>query len=282
MININFAKIAQIGIKKEVIDEYKQEQSERERQRKRIWSNEDIQKFYNAYRTGTGGEIVIIILFMIETGVRAGEFVALTNGDVDLEKRSLLVEKARSVRFKNIDIPEEGIEYYTKVTKNAEARTIYLTDLALELVNVMQEQTRSKCKNNPENLLYPQFRTGRKRTNASMEICLKDLCNKLGIDRDVRLSPTGQKIGLSLHTCRHTYDSIANTAKGANPIATALSMGHKSINVENVYTHLTENARKEIKTASSEVLGIQKDESSGLTEDEEKMLYILLEKKFKK
>lgn len=59
-------------------------------------------------------------------------------------------------------------------------------------------------------------------------------------------------------------------------------MGHKSINVENVYTHLTENARKEIKTASSEVLGIQKDEPSGLTEDEEKMLYILLEKKFKK
>lgn len=282
LININFAKIAQIGIKKEVIDEYKQEQSERERQRKRIWSNEDIQKFYNAYRTGTGGEIVIIILFMIETGVRAGEFVALTNSDVDLEKRSLLVEKARSVRFKNIDIPEEGIEYYTKITKNAEARTIYLTDLALELVNVMQEQTRNKCKDNPENLLYPQFRTGRKRTNASMEICLKDLCNKLGIDRDVRLSPTGQKIGLSLHTCRHTYDSIANTAKGANPIATALSMGHKSINVENVYTHLTENARKEIKTASSEVLGIQKDESSGLTEDEEKMLYILLEKKFKK
>lgn len=86
LININFAKIAQIGIKKEVIDEYKQEQSERERQRKRIWSNEDIQKFYNAYRTGTGGEIIIIILFMIETGVRAGEFVALTNDDVDLEK----------------------------------------------------------------------------------------------------------------------------------------------------------------------------------------------------
>lgn len=282
LISINYAKIAQIGIKREVIDEYKQEQAEREKQRKRIWSNEDIQKFYNAYRTGTGGEIVIIILFMIETGVRAGEFVALTNNDIDIEKRSLLVEKARSVRFKNIDIPEEGIEYYTKVTKNAEARTIYLTDLALELIEVMQEQTKNKCKDNPENLLYPQFRTGKKRTNASMEICLKDLCNKLGIDRDVRLSPTGQKIGLSLHTCRHTYDSIANTAKGANPIATALSMGHKSINVENVYTHLTENARKEIKTASSEVLGIQKDKSSGLTEDEEKMLYLLLEKKFKK
>lgn len=284
LIKMNFAKLAQIGIKKEVIDEYKKSQVENEKHRKKIWTNEDIQKFYNAYRTGTGGEIVVIILFMLETGVRAGEFVAITNDNVDLDKRVLTIEKARSVRFKNIDIPEEGIEYYTKVTKNGEQRTVYLTDFAVELIQVMQEQTRSKCKNNPDDLLYPQLRRGTKRTNTSMETCLKDLCDRLGIDRDVRLSPTGQKIGLSLHTCRHTYDSIANTAKGANPIATALSMGHKGINVENVYTHITENAQKEIKTASSEILGLDQSQNSvsGLSPEEEKMLYLLLKKKFEK
>ncbi len=284
LIKMNYAKLAQIGIKKEVIDEYKKSQVENEKHRKKIWTNEDIQKFYNAYRTGTGGEIVVIILFMLETGVRAGEFVAITNDNVDLNKRVLTIEKARSVRFKNIDIPEEGIEYYTKVTKNGEQRTVYLTDFAVELIQVMQEQTRSKCKNNPDDLLYPQLRRGTKRTNTSMETCLKDLCDRLGIDRDVRLSPTGQKIGLSLHTCRHTYDSIANTAKGANPIATALSMGHKGINVENVYTHITENAQKEIKTASSEILGLNQsqDSVSGLSPEEEKMLYLLLKKKFEK
>lgn len=284
LIKMNFAKLAQIGIKKEVIDEYKKSQVENEKHRKKIWTNEDIQKFYNAYRTGTGGEIVVIILFMLETGVRAGEFVAITNDNIDLDKRVLTIEKARSVRFKNIDIPEEGIEYYTKVTKNGEQRTVYLTDFAVELIQVMQEQTRSKCKSNSENLLYPQLRRGTKRTNASMETCLKDLCDRLGIDRDVRLSPTGQRIGLSLHTCRHTYDSIANTAKGANPIATALSMGHKGINVENVYTHITENAQKEIKTASSEILGLDQSQDSvnGLSPEEEKMLYLLLKKKFEK
>ena len=284
LIRMNYAKIAQIGIKKEVIDEYKEVQSRREKQRKRIWSNEDIQKFYNAYRTGTGGEIALIVLFMIETGVRAGEFVAITNKDVDLEKRTLCVEKAQAIRYRNIDIPEEGVEYYTKVTKNAEPRMVYLTDLALELVYAMQEQTKSKCKHNEQDLLYPQLRTGNKRTNTSMETCLRDLCNKLEIDRDVRMSPTGQKVGLSLHACRHTYDSIANTAKGANPIATALSMGHKSINVENIYTHMTENARKEIKTASSEILGLNQQEvqseQSGLTEEEERLLLSLLQKKY--
>ena len=283
LIKMNYAKLAQIGIKKEVIDEYKEEQVERERTRKKIWTNDDIQKFYNAYRTGTGGEIVIIMLFMIETGVRAGEFEVIKNKDIDFDKRTVLIEKAQAIRFKNMDVPEEGIEYYTKVTKNTEPRKIYLTDFALELVTTMQEQTKKKCKNNPEDLLYPQLRTGKKRTNSSMETCLKDFCDRIGVDRDVRLTPTGQRVGCSLHTCRHTYDSIANNAKGANPIATALSMGHKSIDVENVYTHLTENAQKEIKTASSEVLGLtQMHSNNTLSEDEEKMLYLLLQKKFGK
>lgn len=284
LLPMNYAEIAQLGIKKEVIDEYTEEMDQIDRQRKRIWSNEDIQKFYQAYKTNTGGEIVIITLFLIETGIRIGEFIVLTNNDIDIEKRTVRIAKARSRRFKNIDIPEAGIEYYTKVTKNSEPRVVYLSDFALELVGIMMYQTKTKCKSNPDNLLYPQFRTGKQRTSSSLEICLKDLCDKLNIDRDVRPTKTGQRVGLSLHACRHTYDSIANTAKEANPIATALSMGHKAISVENVYTHMTENAQKNIKTASSEVLGIGTEPSSetGLTEDEEKMLYELLKKKFEK
>lgn len=282
LIPLNYADLAQIGIRKEVIDEYTAEQEERERTRKLIWSNEDIQKFYQAYRNNTGGEIVLIVLFLIETGVRASEFVVITNKDIDLEQRTLRISKAHSIRFKNIDIPEEGVEYYTKVTKNGEPRTIYLSPLAIELVQIMRQQTLVKCKNNPHDLLYPQLRNGKQRTRSSMEVCLRDLCIKLDIDRDVRRTKTGQMIGLSLHTCRHTYDSIANTAKGANPIATALSMGHKDISVENVYTHLTENARKEIRTASTELLGYESESKvqSRLSSDEEKLLYELLKRKY--
>lgn len=276
---MNFADIAQIGIKKEIIDEYSAEQDERDRTKKYIWSNEDICKFYNAYKNNTGGEIVLIILFLIETGIRAGEFVCITNRDIDYQNQTVRINKAQATRFKNIDIPSEGVEYYTKVTKNGEPRTVFLTPLAMELVRVMHQQTRMKCKSNPEDLLYPQFRTGKKRTNSSMEVCLRDLCIKLNIDRDVRLTKTGQRVGLSLHTCRHTYDSIANTAKNANPIATAISMGHRAINVENVYTHMTENARREIKTASSEVLGLDTS-TNALSDDEERLLYELLKRKF--
>ena len=293
LLDFNYADLGQLGIKQEVVDEYKEIQNERERTRKKIWSNEDIQKFYDAYRTNTGGEIVVIILFMIESGVRPGEFEPITLDDVDLENRTLYIDKAQAIRFKDSEMPEMGVEYYTKVTKTKEARTVYLSDFALELVHVMIEQTKSKAPLNPHNLLYPSFKKGnKKRTNSSMEICLKELCDRLEIDRDVRISKGGQKRGLSLHSCRHTYDSIANLAQGANPIATALSMGHKSINTQNIYTHMTEDARKSIKTASSEVLGISTPNTEkgqngannkvlgALTEYEELLLYQLLKKKY--
>ena len=292
LIEFNYARLGQVGIKKEVIDEYDKKKQDSLKSQKKIWSNEDIQKFYDAYRTGTGGEIVIIILFMIEMGIRPSEFVKLTNDNVNFETRLLHVEKAQALRFKNALIPEEGLEYYTKTTKGREERDVYITDFAMELIEVMQTQTKLKCKNNPDDLLYPQLRKGKARTNQSMEVCCVDLCNKLGIDRDVRIQEGGQPMGLNMHACRHTYDSIANMANGSNPIATALSMGHKSINTQNIYTHLTEDARKTIKTASSEVLGISSPNDNkgqigannkvlgALSEEEELLLYQLLKKKY--
>jgi integrase len=205
LLDFNYADLGQLGIKKEIIDEYKEVQNERERTRKKIWSNEDIQKFYDAYRTNTGGEIVNIMLFMNETGVRPGEFEPIKISDIDLEKRELYIDKAQALRYKDAEMPEQGVEYYTKVTKTKEERIVYLSDFALELVHVMMEQTKSKAPLNPNNLLYPSFKKGnKKRSNSSMEIGVKELCDKLGVDRDVRMSKGGQKRGLSLYTCRHT------------------------------------------------------------------------------
>jgi hypothetical protein len=72
-------------------------------------------------------------------------------------------------------------------------------------------------------------------------------------------------------------------------------MGHKAINTQNIYTHMTEDARKSIKTASSEILGISTPNTEkglngantssnkvlgALTEEEELLLYKLLKKKY--
>ena len=71
-----------------------------------------------------------------------------------------------------------------------------MSDLCKECVLYMIEQTKINCTKNEEGYLYPTFRSGKPRTNSSMETCFKDLCNKLDIDRDVRQMKAGMKKGL--------------------------------------------------------------------------------------
>ena len=143
------------------------------------------------------------------------------------------------------------------------------------------EQTRLKCRNNPDNLLYPTFINGKRRSNSSMEVCFKELCNKLEIDRDIHLTKSGQQKGLCLHSLRHTADTMANTAKNANVVNTALKMGHKAISVENVYTHATEEGLSSVMTPSQAVLDEYKTDAVNIANDDELYkMYLKLKEKF--
>lgn len=231
---------SQARIKREISDEYDKKREDDIKSRKKVFTPEDIEKFYYAYKNNMG-QYPVVVLFLLETGLRAGEFSALRNDSIDLENNKIHIVETQSLRFKDND-KNKGVEYHVKVPKNKESRFIMMSDLCRECVLYMMEQTKLNCRNNPENLLYPTFRNGKRRSNSSMEVCFKDLCDKLGIDRDVHLTKSGQQKGLCLHSLRHTADTIANTAKGANVVNTALMMGHKAISVENVYTHATEEA----------------------------------------
>ena len=244
--------------------------------RKKVFSYEDIEKFYYAYKNNMG-QYPVVVLFLLETGMRAGEFASLRNSNIDLEKNRIDIVETRAIRYKNND-KNSGLETYTKVPKNKEARFVMMSELCRECIIYMQEQTKLYCKNNPDDLLYPTFRNGKRRSSSSMEVCFKDLCDKLGIDRDVHLTKTGQQKGLCLHSLRHTADTIANSAKGANVVNTAMAMGHKAISVENIYTHATEDALKTITTPSQAVLSeySKKDTS----EEELYNMYLKLKNKF--
>lgn len=252
----NYAK--QATVQKEIIDEYNHEQEKRERERKKVFTNEDIQKFYYAYKNNIG-EYPAVVLFLLETGLRAGEFAALKTDNIDLENNKIYIRETSAIRFKDND-KDNGYEIYTKVPKNKEERFIIMSDLCKECVLYMMEQTKLKCKDNPEGLLYPTFRSGKMRSISSMEMCFKDLCDKLKIDRDVRKTKTGNK-GLCLHALRHTMTSIANSAKGANVVNTALMTGHKAITTENIYTHATEEGLASIITPSKAVLDDYKEKT---------------------
>lgn len=268
---------AQARIKTEIADEYDHKREEELKNRKKIFSYEDIQKFYYAYKNNMG-QYPVVVLFLLETGMRAGEFASLRNSNIDLEKNRIDIVESRAIRFKDNN-KTKGVEYYTKVPKNKESRFIMMSTLCKECVIYMQEQTRLNCKNNLDDLLYPTFRNGKRRSNSSMEVCFKDLCNKLNIDRDVHLTKTGQQKGLCLHSLRHTSDTIANTAQGANIVNTALAMGHKAITVENIYTHATEDALRTITTPSQVVLKEYSDREER-KEQELYDMYLKLKDKF--
>ena len=70
--------------------------------RKEVFTPEDIQKFYYAYKNNMG-QYPVVVLFLLETGLRIGEFAALRNDNVDLENNKIHIVEARSVRFKDND-----------------------------------------------------------------------------------------------------------------------------------------------------------------------------------
>ena len=275
----NYAE--QTIVKQEIADEYDKKRDEELKNKKEVFTPEDIQKFYYAYKNNMG-ETAAIVMFLLETGLRAGEFSALRIDNVNFDKRRIDIVEAQATRFVNND-PDQGVESYIKVPKNRKSRFVMMSDLCIEVAHYMVEQTKLHCKNgNPDNLLYPTFRSGKPRSLSSMEICFKDLCDKLDIDRDVRLMKNGNQKGLCLHALRHTMDTIANSAKGANVVNTALAIGHTAIRTENIYTHATEEALITIVTPSKAVLAPYKEDEKDKQISDQEMyeMYLKLKEKF--
>lgn len=270
----NYAK--QAAPKKEVLDDYLKAQEERDKNHKEIFSESDIKKFYEAYKRHQG-EYARVVIFLLETGLRISEFASLCNSDIDLENNILIVNKSRAYRLK--ENSKKEIEEYVKVPKNGKERKVHLSPLAKEVILEMQEQTKIYSPYNPDDLLYPSFYSqGKRRSNSSMEVCFKDLCDKLGIDRDVHLTKRGNQKGLCLHSLRHTMNSFS---KAQNRASIASMLGHSLKVNEEVYTHTNEDILQEIKTPSQTVLE-KKDENLDLdlTEEQEKLLLKKLLKKY--
>ena len=212
--------------------------------------------------------------------MRGQEVLALNIDDIDFENNTITIKSAVSERFIDND-KTKGLEKYIKVPKNGKERIIYMTPLAKEVLEYMISQTSLKCRDNPLNLVFPSYnKNGKLRTMDAFEIQFKALCDKLGIDRDVRVSANGHKQGLNVHALRHTAITIANTAPNSNVINTALMAGHTSIRTENIYTHSNIEAMKNIKTASDVVFNINGKHQNTKQDDELYQMYLKLKEKF--
>lgn len=246
--------------KHEKRDEYFRDKENEDKNRKQIFSDEDIVKFYNSYKNNLS-EYSCVILLQLETMMRGGEALNLHIEDIDFDNNTITVRSTIAERFIDND-KTKGLEKYEKVPKGGKERVIYMSPFAKELVLYMLEQTKLKSRHNPDNLLYPSFlKHGKARSMDAYEMQLKALCDKIGVDRDVRQrkQPSGKVIneGLNTHALRHTAITIANTSRNANVVVNALQAGHTAIRTENIYTHSNLKAQEQIETASKSVLNLK-------------------------
>lgn len=217
-----------------------------EKKHKEILTKEDLKKIYDAYKANLNSDYIPVVLFLCETGLRPQEFACLTNSDINLQLRRMKVQRTSNRRF--TDDTNTTTEQYIKITKTSEIREIMLSDLAVEMIVQMQLKTRTYCNCNDNNLLYPSFRNGKPRSNATMEVGFKHLCDMLDIDRDVHATRGGQSVGINLYCCRHTCETMMHSA-GINVHVVAAMLGHTPETGLKHYTHLgIEDIEQQAKT----------------------------------
>lgn len=240
---------------------------------KKIFTDEDLKKFYDAEKNGIKSEYISVVIFLLETGLRPQEFACLRNCDVDLEKKQIHVCRTSARRF--TDDTHTKTETYVKVIKTSKKdknadRPVPLSPIALKQVEKMQYATKQYCKSNPNDLLYPIFRGGKIRSNATMEVGFKKLCDMLEIDRDVHPTAGGQKVGLNLYACRHTCETLMEK-DGVNPVIIGTMLGHSPTVGLKHYTHISvEDVAQQMKSPYEMIQGAKEEiKENEITEEQE-------------
>ncbi|MBQ4483268.1 MAG: site-specific integrase [Lachnospiraceae bacterium] len=171
-----------------------------------IWTIEEFYLFIESMRDRPAAFIAFMILFW--TGLRLGEMLALTISDIDLERRTLRVNKS----LQHI----QGFDIITEPKTPKSNRIISIPEvLALELSAYMDSLS------NPS-------------SDTRLVLLSKNLLEKL-FKRGIR--KTGVK-DIHIHCLRHSHTAII-ASLGASPVEAAERLGHENVHTTlNIYTHV--------------------------------------------
>lgn len=164
--------------------------------------------------------------FMLQTGLRTGEMIALKWSDVDFDKRLLTIERTTEYRHSTQ-------EWRTGPPKSKSGyRTIPLTDEAISLLKLQ------KIKNSTFPLIHYEWKDtiflckkGTPVKNSTYDTALFKYCDKANIPR------------FSMHILRHTFATRCIEA-GMKPKTLQTILGHSNIGITmNLYVHTTEDEK---------------------------------------
>ena len=212
-------------------------EAEREtKPKERIFSKEELERFkiacFSQYKNGNYRcSLRWVFQFMLNTGIRLGEMIALTYGDVDLDKKTVYINKNvvwvanRDKDGKRTKGMHPKLQY---TTKGGRDRTVPLNEKAIEAFLEMKKKTYK----DDTSLLIHSKKGGYANPNECDQrfyIVLKNA--------------NIEKVGL--HTLRHQFTSTLFEAK-MNPKRISEIVGHKDVSTTiNIYTHIIKGLEDE-------------------------------------
>lgn len=218
---------------------------------KHYFSTNDLLKLYRSYHLGLpwisrmNAEWLPLIIFQLETFLRAGEVLSLKVSQIHLKEGYIMVQNNMGRRYSG-----KRSERYLKVPKNGHTRVVPLSYIAKEAA---EQMIKSPC----QVFLFPN-NNGELRSVDSYERAFRIILSALGIDRDAgKADCLGREYGLNTHALRHTAITMANSTEGANLVNTALMAGHSvkylggtDIGAESSYIHAVISELRKVKTPS--------------------------------
>ena len=161
-------------------------------------------------------------LFILNTGLRCGEMIALTWDDVDFERRKISVNKTATV------IASKNQVVINPPKTKSSIREVPLTNEALR---ILKEQ-RNKKVINIENAIYVfTGNNGQIVSSQNYSRTLSYICKKNGIEP------------ISIHSLRHTFATRCIEA-GMKPKILQAILGHSTLAMTmNRYVHVTDDEK---------------------------------------
>lgn len=160
--------------------------------------------------------------FLILSGLRSGEAIALNNSDIDLENRVIHVNKTY-----------DAINKITTTPKTiCSVRDVYIQDELLKCINQINLFVREqKLIHNQTNDLFLTNSLGTRIDYYSYDKFLKENTSKI----NKKITP---------HIFRHTHASLL-LAEGINIDAISRRLGHENSNItKEIYLHITEKLKQ--------------------------------------
>ena len=183
-----------------------------------------------------------MIMFLMCTGCRRGEAIALTWDKIDWNKREVLLDRSTGYT------PTDGI--ITGTTKTGKARIVALPPALMEQLRTyrqwqMKERTALYDAWEPTNLVFTRW-NGKILNPNTVNLELKEFCKRHDLPH------------INPHLFRHSAASIL-ISNGVDVLSVSQMLGHSNISTTlNTYSHALEESRQKTAAAVSYVILQQK------------------------